>query len=203
MPRDRGWPDRRPKDADVLTDRGAVHRVSERAGRGRQGRAGRELQRGRGASVHAARPERLRQDDDAALHCRPRAAARRRDLGQRPCRLFVVEGRVRGAEPARLRHGVPVLRHLAAHERVPERRLSARSRRPRATRARRSATTSCACSPPCSSTTSPIARRPSSPAASSSAWRSRARWRCSRRCSCSTSRCRTSTRSCARRCASS
>ena len=39
------------------------------------------------------------------------------------------------AEPARLRHGVPVVRDLAAHERVPERRLPARSRARSATRA--------------------------------------------------------------------
>ena len=44
--------------------------------------------------------------------------------------------------------------------------------------------------------------RPSCPAASSSAWRSRARSWSSRRCCCSTSRCRTSTPTCARRCAS-
>ena len=41
------------------------------------------------------------------------------------------------------------------------------------------------------------------PAASSSASRSPARWRRSRRCCCSTSRCRRSTTSCARRCRSS
>jgi hypothetical protein len=41
----------------------------------------------------------------------------------------------------------------------------------------------------------------SSPAASSSAWRWRARWCWSRRCCCSTSRCPTSTRACAARCA--
>ena len=43
--------------------------------------------------------------------------------------------------------------------------------------------------------------RRSSPAASSSASRSRARWCSSPRCCCSTSRCRTSTRSCAAACA--
>ena len=41
----------------------------------------------------------------------------------------------------------------------------------------------------------------SSPAASASAWRWAARWRATRRCSCSTSRCPTSTPSCAWRCA--
>ena len=47
---------------------------------------------------------------------------------------IAVDGRVvyssatrdlRRAQPAQFRHGVPVLRHLAAHDRVPERRLSA------------------------------------------------------------------------------
>ena len=47
-----------------------------------------------------------------------------------------------------------------------------------------------------------IAGRPSFPAASASASRSAARWCASRRFSCSTSRCPTSTRSCACRCAS-
>ena len=40
--------------------------------------------------------------------------------------------------------------------------------------------------------------RASSPAGSSNAWRSRARWRSSRACCCWTNRCRTSTPSCAR-----
>ncbi len=45
----------------------------------------------------------------------------------------------------------------------------------------------------------PIARRPSCPAASSSGWRWPARWSSSHRCCCWTSRCRTSTRSCGSR----
>ena len=52
----------------------------------------------------------------------------RRDHGRRPRRLFVRQGHLRRAQPAQLRHGVPVLRDLAAHERVPERRVPARGR---------------------------------------------------------------------------
>ena len=42
------------------------------------------------------------------------------------------------AEPARLRHGVPVVCDLAAHERVRERRVPAEGRAPQARRATRS-----------------------------------------------------------------
>ena len=102
-----------------------------------------------------------------------------------------------GAAPAR--HRVPVLRGVAAHDGRRERRLSAEgAQRPqgRAARARRRRCWTSSAWAPGSN-----ARRPSSPAASSSASRWRARWCTSRGWCCSTSRCRTSTRSCASRCA--
>ena len=52
-------------------------------------------------------------------------------------RLFLEPRHLRRAEQAQFRHGVPVLRDLAAHERVPERRLPARGAQDR--RRRRSA----------------------------------------------------------------
>ena len=147
-------------------------------------------------------PERLRQDHDAALDRRAGAAALRRDRGRRPRGLFLGQRHFRRAEPAQFRHGVPVLRHLAAHERVPERGVPARSAQsaaePQGDRAKGHAGAGDRAARPTWST----ARRPSSPAASSSGWRWRARWSWSRSSCCSTSRCRTSTPSCARRCAS-
>ena len=79
-----------------------------------------------GQAVHAAGPVGLRQDHDAALDRRAGAADRGRDRGRRARGLFVEQGHFRRAEQAQFRHGVPVLRDLAAHERVPERGLPAR-----------------------------------------------------------------------------
>ena len=62
---------------DRAERRGTLHRIPERPRRDRQGGAGRELHGRRGPPLHAARSERLRQDDDAALDCGARAAARR------------------------------------------------------------------------------------------------------------------------------
>ena len=103
----------------------APYRVSDRRRRLRQGGAGRVVRRAGWRVVHAARAVRLRQDYDLALHRRAGAADLGRDRGGRAGRLFVRPGRVRRAQPAQLRHGVPVLRHLAAHERVQERLVSA------------------------------------------------------------------------------
>ncbi len=109
---------------------------------------------------------------------------------------------LRSAERPRHRHGVPVLRDLAAHDGVRERRFpiagGARSqifgRRDQAegrTVARNGA----------HERLREPRRRRNSPAASSSAWLLRAAWCASRRSCCSTSRCPISTPSCANRCA--
>ena len=123
------------------------------------------------------------------------------DFGERPRGVFIREACVRGAESPRVRHGVPVLRDLAAHDGVRERRVSARSRRPEysLTQVRENVMRVLTA---CSSTSWRIVRRPSFPAASSSVSRSRAPLSWSRRCCCSTSRCRTSTPSFASGCAS-
>ena len=101
-----------------------------------------------------------------------------------PRRIFVPPNQ-RGA-----RHGVPVLRDLAAHDGVRERRVSARVGSGIAD-ARDRAARSSACS---TSSQLDRLRRPAGDAAvaaaSSSAWRSRAPSWASRTCCCSTSRCR-------------
>ena len=78
---------------------------------------------------HAARPVRLRQDHDAALRRRSRTAGQRADHDRRSDHARCRRRRVRAAEPAQPRHGVPVLRDLAAHDRARKCRLCAR--RPR------------------------------------------------------------------------
>ena len=108
---------------------------------------------------------------------------------------------LRAAGPAPARHGVPVLRDLAAHDGVRQRRLSAAGAPPPAGRDQGARDEDAAAWSRCRAL--PSARRRRSPAASSSASRSRARWCSSRRCCCSTSRCRTSTPGCARRWATS
>ncbi|CAA9317046.1 MAG: Spermidine/putrescine import ABC transporter ATP-binding protein PotA, partial [uncultured Frankineae bacterium] len=101
----------------------------------RCGGAGARLRRQRrqlrgqgGGAVHPARPLRLREDHDAACRGRARAAGRRahrpggpgavRARGHRP-------GHDRPRQQARPRDGVPVLRDLAAHDRVRQRRVPA------------------------------------------------------------------------------
>src|SRR5207249_4708499 len=115
--------------------RRALHRIPQRARPDRARRARRDVRGAGGEAVHAARSERLRKDHDPALDRGSGAAARGRDQRRRPGRLFLDAERLRRAQPARLRHGVPVLRHLAAHERLPERGLSAGGRRPQVFRA--------------------------------------------------------------------
>ena len=79
-----------------------------------------------------ARPLRLRQVDGAQLHRRPAAVDRRRHLARRAAASTAAPG------GARLRHGVPELRAVPAHERAQEYRLrpddAAACRRPRPTR---------------------------------------------------------------------
>ena len=84
---------------------------------------------GRGRAVHAARAVGLRQDDDLRSIAGARDARRGRDhrrpaaCSSRPTRSTRVP-----RERARARDGLPVVRDLAAHERLRERRLSADGR---------------------------------------------------------------------------
>ncbi len=145
-----------------------------------------------GRARHAARALRLRQDDHAADGRGPRAGDERAHRDRRH-RRHAARG-----ERARRQHGVPVVRAVSAHDGAAERLLRAavdvlrqgegaraRAREARDAGPRRARRAAC---------------RRSSPAASSSASRWRARWCSSRPCCCSTSRCRTSTRSCAAAC---
>ena len=92
--------------------------------------------RDRGEGVRdAARPFGLRQDDDAAPARGLPRARRRRDPGRRPASLLAA--RPRPARAAPHGHGVPELRHLAAHERVRERGLRPPARQDRPRRDRR------------------------------------------------------------------
>ncbi len=100
------------------------------------------------------------------------------------------------AAEARRRHRLPALRRVQAHDRVRQRRL--RPHDPQAPEGRDQGTRRRARSRSSSSTGSPSATRPSSPAASGSAWRSPARSPSSRRCCSSTSRSARSTPASAR-----
>ena len=117
---------------------------------------------------------------------------------------ITLEGRdLTGGEAgqARPRHRVPELRAVPAHDGGRERRLRPRDAGRRRGRAQQARGETLALVRP------RLLRRPlsraSCPAASSSAWRSPARWSSGRRSCCSTSRSPTSTPSCARRCRSS
>ena len=72
-----------------------------------------------GRVLHAARPVRLREDDDAADDRRLRAADERPDHARRHRR------RARPAAPAQRQHGVPELRAVPAPRRGQERRVRA------------------------------------------------------------------------------
>ena len=125
--------------------------------------------------LRAARPERLRQDHDAALHCgtgADRRAARSRSAAGR---LRPGAWHLRADARARDRHGVPVLRDLAAFRRVRERRLSAAGAAAAPGPPARSRRASWTCSRWSAWPTWRAARRRGSPAGSSSASRSRAR----------------------------
>ena len=87
---------------------------------------------GKGELFTLARPERLRQNDDAALHRRARTTGGRRDRDQRPRRVSRRRRHLSAAGATPDRHGVSILRHLAAYDGVSKRRLSAGERqRPR------------------------------------------------------------------------
>ena len=190
-------------------------RAQRRARRRRRRRAGlrrqrRQLRGRAGRAVHPARPVGLRQDHDAALDRRPGAARLGRRSRSGGNVLFAAgrgeQARERAGQRARPGHGVPVLRDLAAHDGVRQRRASRcrcgrAAQRPgkreiaeRVDRVLETMELAAVRRP---------ARRPSSPAASSSGWRWPGRSSSSRRCCCSTSRCPTWTPSCASRCASS
>ncbi len=113
-------------------------------------------------------------------------ARRRPHRDRRPHRGRRRGRRFRAAAPAQSRHGVPVLRDLAAHDGDRERRLCARG--PRHHQGRAQAAGHGGARDGASSPTSPTGRRRGSRAASSSASRSRAPWWDGRRCCCSTSR---------------
>ena len=107
----------------------------------------------------------------------------------------------RAAAPAAGQHDVPELRAVSASDGRGQHRVRAQAGRHAEGRDRRPA--SARCWRWCGSKASASAARISFPAASASAWRSRARSPSGRRCCCSTSRCRRSTASSARRRASS
>ncbi len=127
-------------------------------------------------------------------HRRILSADGRRDLSEGQA------GRRPAVVPARHRRRVPGLRAVSAHERRRERRRSAcgcaRCRRPKSRSASPTRSSSC------SSTGWASGGRCRCRAASGSASRSRARLSSIPPCCCSTSRCRISISSCARRCAS-
>ena len=131
---------------------------------------------------------------DRRLH----AADRRHDRDRRPGDLLA--GRRRAAREARHVDDLPELRDLAEHD--GRRRTSASAWRCASCRAPRSSAGSTASSRSSSWAPSRAAIRPSCRAASSSGSRWRAPSWSSPRCCCSTSRCPTSTPTCARRCAS-
>ncbi len=145
-------------------------------------------------AVPAARAERLRQDDAAAQPRRVLPRRRRADSFRRRGRDALA------AAHAQRGHGVPELRAVAAPDRGRERRLRpARAQESRGARSRRRVEAALA-----SMQHGRLRRAAASTscrAASSSAWRSRARWSSGRAACCSTSRCRTWTRGCATRCA--
>ena len=160
-------------------------------------RDGRPRPRDRGGRVpRPARPERLRQDDDAALPRRAGDARRGPDLASATATCSTRRRKL-NLTPGQAEHrdGVPVLRPVAAHDRAQEHRLPAKARKHRKGPRRRTGSrrrprwsTARSCS---------TATRPSSAAASSSASRSPAASSPGPTSCCSTSRSATSTPACA------
>ena len=143
----------------------------------------------------AARAVRLRQDHAAA------DARGLRDAGCRPCPARWRGSDRRAAASPAGQHDVPELRAVSASHRRGQCCVRAQAGRPaESTRSTRALPRCWRC---CGSKASKRASRISCPAASASAWRSRARWSSARACCCSTSRSRRSTRSCAARPSSS
>ena len=140
----------------------------------------------------------LRQDHGAAPDRGLHGADRGRDRDRRAHR--VEPGAHAAARAAQRVDGVPELRAVAAHDGGRERRLRPQAAQARPRRHRRQGRGDPFHHAACARW--PSATRPSCRAASSSACRSPGRWSWSPRRCCSTSRCRTSTPTCARRCAS-
>ena len=156
--------------------------VRDRPAGGRRRQLRRAGRRDRGA----ARALRLRQDHDLALRRGPRTSDRRRDLDRRPGRVVARARHAGAAALARHRHGVPVLRGVAAHDGAAERGLSAEApedvaqRTPAARSTRRWSWSACP--------NMPTGRWCRCRAARCSAWRWRAASSTGRSCCCSTSR---------------
>ena len=180
---------RRPAGAARRPDPAGGADPPVRVGRGARRPGPRHLRR---RADRAARAVRLRQDDGAAGDRRVRPAGRRTRAARRPGHHR------RAGEQARHGDGLPGLQPLPEPHRRRERGLRAAGARPRRRTSRRPGRRSCSTSS--AWPTGATATRTSSPAASSSGWRSpgRSRWR--RRCCCSTSRCRRWTPRCACSC---
>ena len=121
----RGSDDGRAGTAVASLPRHGLDRGEGPGGALRQGprRARRLAVRRRGRASHAARPVRVRQDDHAPGHRRAREAGVGRDPDRRRRRVLLVAARAGAAREARPLDGLPVLRHLAAHDRLRQCRL--------------------------------------------------------------------------------
>ena len=136
-----------------------------------------------------ARPVRLRQDQHDAMHRRAGTAQRRPDHHRRHRRPRLRTAGQRRPVQAQRRDGLPVLRRVAAPDRLRERRVLAEDEEgaeggghqagPQGPRRGRA----CRTSKPAAPASSPVAR------CSASRWP--AAWSCSPACCCSTSRCPT------------
>ena len=170
--------------------RAALERVQALRRRHRRRRRGARHRRPR---VHGpARPVRLRQVHAAADGRRAGGSDRRRHLHRRPA------GQRRAAEAARRRDGLPELRALPAQDRAGEHRVPAQGRGASARRERSHAGAGGGAGARARASCS-TASRASSAAASASVSRSPGRSCATRPCSAWTSRCPTSTPSCAAR----
>ena len=159
---------------------GLMRRKTRRGGaRGRR----RQLRAGGRRDARAGRRIRLRQVDARPHAAAPRGADRRQRALSRQRDLRAVTGRAAALPPPDA-GGVPGPLRLAqpAHDGRPDHRraLDDPPRRAAEERSGRTGSASCWCRSACSPST-PGAIRTSSPAASGSASRSPARWRCSRR----------------------
>ena len=152
-------------------------------------------ERRRRGATRRPRLVRSRQVDPAADRRRPGAGPRRDRVDRRP------DGHRPAAGPAERGHGLPVLRAVPAS-------VGRRQHRVRAGRSRRAQGRGPGSGPARSRSSSGATRcstagRASCPAASGSGWRWLGHWSASLRCCCWTSRCPTSTPSCAPRPATS